>query len=169
MRSSRLTAGVAVGAGITLTATVTGCTSQPRTVAVVLPTPAGPQTEATCVKVLAGLPAELDAGVARLQTTPTSPLVGAWGSRSAPIIVRCGVGVPKTYDPAAELTAVNIDSTGEVGWYAEKRGSVSILTSVRRPVKVELTLPARYRPDVVLGSVTKVVAQLTPAGADTPD
>ena len=74
--------------------------------------------------------------------------------------------IPKDYDPAAELTAVNIDATGEVAWYPSRAGSVTVLTTVRRPVKVELTLPGRYRPDVILGSVTKVVATTTPKGSD---
>lgn len=102
----------------------------------------------------------------RVPTHPFSPLVAAWGSTRTPIVVRCGVSTPTDYDPAAELTAVNIDNTGEVAWFSHTVGKTSTLTTVRRPVKVELTLPSRYRADVILGAVTKVVATKTPKGAD---
>lgn len=115
---------------------------------------------------MAKLPARLDTAVVRVAVTPTSPLVEAWGSPSAPVVVRCGVGLPASYQLDAQLTALNIDNTGEVGWFAEDRGSMTVLTSVRRPVKIELTLPKSYRADVVLGSVTKVVAKYTPKGSD---
>lgn len=113
-----------------------------------------------CTRLIAALPRSLDTGVNQRATSPYSPFVAAWGAQAA-VVVRCGVAIPPAYQPAATLTVINV-GTGPVDWFAETDGSVTTLTTVTRPVKVELTLPSRYRADVILGSVSRVVVATTP-------
>jgi hypothetical protein len=80
--------------------------------------------------------------VERLRDVPGA----TWGD--PPIVLRCGVGRPKHYDPATGCqTADGLD------WYVPAKGmndqSVDVvMTTIGRDPRIEVTLPARYRPPV---------------------
>jgi uncharacterized protein DUF3515 len=93
----------------------------------------------------------------RERRTTGSRLGAAWGD--PPIVLRCGVGRPKDYDPAAGCQTVN-----GLDWFVPEKGmndqSVDVvMTTIGRDPTVEVTLPAQYRPPatamVDLASVIK--------------
>ena len=142
-----------------------GCSgSSSSNVHVAVPTPLASEA-ALCARLMPALPSTLDTGVTAIPATPVSPLVRAWGKRSDPVVVRCGVTLPKDYHLDSQLTTVDYGS-GPVGWFLVTHGQRATLTSVRRPVKIEIRLPKRYRVDVVLAAISSVVAKLVPLGAD---
>ncbi len=69
-----------------------------------------------------------------------------WGDPS--IVLRCGVGTPKDYDPTTGCqTADGLD------WYVPAKGMNDqsadvVMTTIGRDPRVEVTLPAKYRPPV---------------------
>jgi hypothetical protein len=76
--------------------------------------------------------------------TTGSRLGAAWGD--PPIVLRCGVGKPKDYDPATGCQTVN-----GLDWYVPQKGmddqSVDVvMTTLGREPAVQVTLPAQYRP-----------------------
>jgi hypothetical protein len=80
------------------------------------------------------------------RTTSGSSLGAAWGDPA--IVLRCGVGKPKDYDPVTGCqTADGLD------WYVPEKGmndqSVDVvMTTIGRDPRIEVSLPARYRPPV---------------------
>jgi hypothetical protein len=61
-------------------------------------------------------------------------------------VLRCGVGKPEHYDPAAGCQTVN-----GLDWYVPEKGmndqSVDVvMTTIGREPAVQVTLPAQYRP-----------------------
>lgn len=139
---------------------LTGCRAGPLAIPVVAPVGLSGLSTQVCERLMAALPVSLDRGVNQRATAPYSPFVAAWGGHPA-VVLRCGVPLPRAFQPAADLTVIDV-GTGPVDWFAETRGSATTLTTVTRPVKVELTVPARYRADVVLGAITRVVVATTP-------
>lgn len=101
-------------------------------------------TEAACRSLVAALPSR----VSDQQRVPVSGsrLGAAWGDPA--IVLRCGVGRPRDYDPTTGCqTADGLD------WYVPAQGmndqSVDVvMTTIGRAPAVEVTVPARYRPPV---------------------
>jgi hypothetical protein len=97
-----------------------------------------------CEALVKALPAHVSDQKRR--RTSGSPLGAAWGDPA--IVLRCGVGKPKGYDPLTGCqTADGLD------WYVPKDGmndqSVDVvMTTIGRDPAIEVALPARYRPPV---------------------
>ena len=78
--------------------------------------------------------------------TDGSPLGAAWGDPA--IVLRCGVGEPEGYDKFASCQVAN-----GLGWFVpddqiEDQGKDVVMTSVERTPRVEVRVPAEYRPPV---------------------
>lgn len=130
--------------------------------AVEVPPPRPPASVAHLCQALRGrLPAKVH-GRSRRSTTPTSPLVIAWGSPA--IVVRCGVPRPAALKPTSELVTVN-----GVNWFGVPVDRPVTFTAVGRLAYVEVTVPAAYRPagDVLieLGGAVKAAIPATPDGS----
>jgi hypothetical protein len=73
-----------------------------------------------------------------------SPYAAAWGDR--PIVLRCGVGKPVGYDRFSPCQTVN-----GIGWFIpeeqidDDRADI-LMTTVTREPRVEVLVPASYRP-----------------------
>jgi hypothetical protein len=99
---------------------------------------------ATCESLVKALPSHVSDQ--RRRRTSGSALGAAWGDPA--IVLRCGVGKPKDYDPLTGCqTADGLD------WYVPQAGmndqSVDVvMTTIGRDPAIEVTLPARYRPPV---------------------
>jgi hypothetical protein len=95
-----------------------------------------------CVKLIAAVPARV--GNQRRRTTSGSPYAAAWGDPA--IVLRCGVGAPAGFTPFSACQRVN-----GVDWFAPDsmfidQGSDVLLTTIGRAPRVEVLVPARYRP-----------------------
>jgi hypothetical protein len=143
------------------------CASCSRSSKLSVPPPQpGPADAAACARLIAALPGSIDTGVPTVATSPVSPLTKAYGKRSAPVVVRCGVGLPKGFQPTSQLLVLD-PGAGPVGWFDVTRGTTTVLTAVRRTPHVELTIPSIYRADVVLGNVSITIGKTLPRGTDT--
>jgi hypothetical protein len=78
-------------------------------------------------------------GRPRRATTPTSPLVTAWGSPA--IVLRCGVPRPAALQPTSELAVIN-----GISWLAVPPERPVTFTAVGRRAYVEVTVPLAYSP-----------------------
>jgi hypothetical protein len=75
-----------------------------------------------------------------------SPYAAAWGE--PPIVLRCGVGAPEGFDKFSSCQRVN-----GVDWYVpeetiDDQGADVLMTTVGRSPRVEVLVPADYRPPV---------------------
>jgi hypothetical protein len=138
----------------------------PGTVHVAPPAPAA-RSGAACERLRAALPATLD-GHARRTTTPASPFTAACGD--PPIVMRCGVGLPRAYQPTSQLFTID-----GVDWLPEQLAKKYIFTTVGLQAGVELTVPHRYAPEVnaatdmsvVVGKAMRASASATPGDGAT--
>lgn len=124
---------VLVAAG--LLASVAGCGSGP--VEAPVPRPAA-SAAALCRTLHDRLPHK----VYRLgprKTSPTSPLVTAWGSPA--VVLRCGVPRPAQLQPTSQLAVIDT-----VAWLPVPPTRPVTFTAVGRAVYVEVTVPADYSP-----------------------
>ena len=102
------------------------------------------RARAACTSLVRALPGHVSDQPRR--RTTGSRLGAAWGD--PPILLRCGVGRPEDYDPATGCqTADGLD------WYVPAKGMTDqsvdvVMTTIGRDPRVELTLPAQYRPPV---------------------
>ena len=144
---------VAALAGIVGLATLAGCGSSNR-VAVDAPRPTG-QIASACANLIARLPDDLAVGERRRPTRPTSPYTAAFGD--PPVIVRCGVAIPR-YDPTADVLTV-----GGVEWLLLPGGSNSRqrFLAYHSDLRVEVTVDAPELPANVLPPVSTLVAAAT--------
>ena len=69
---------------------------------------------------------------------PRSPLVHAWGS--PPIVLRCGVAQPASYDPGSPQTAT-VDG---VIWFQQIGQQSVTWTAIRHDADLELIVPISY-------------------------
>lgn len=76
--------------------------------------------------------------------------------------------MPRGYSPLAQLLVID-PGQGPVGWFSEQRSSRTVLTATRRPQRVELVIPKRYRADVILGNVSTAIDKTLARGGDTDD
>lgn len=113
-----------------------GCTSP-------LAVPAAPHAaDPACASVVLALPRELD-GMARIPTGSQATV--AWGDRTSPVVLRCGVDPPPpTTDPCVNVD----DGTIAVDWVAvagvadEDGAAPWTFTTYGRQPAVEVTVPA---------------------------
>ena len=102
------------------------------------------QDRAACEALVADLPTHV-AGHRLVKRLPDVP--GAtWGDPA--IVLRCGVGKPKGYNPLLKCQVVN-----GMGWFVPKDGMFDqsvdvVMTAISRTPYVEVTVPAKYRPPV---------------------
>ena len=78
--------------------------------------------------------------------TSGNPLGAAWGDPA--IVLRCGVPTPKGYNQFASCQTVN-----DLDWFVPDKTSEDqsldvVLTTIGREPRVELVVPAEYRPPV---------------------
>ena len=133
-----LTRLVAVALATTALAAV-GLVACSDTVAVVPPAPAR-EVAAVCAALTGALPQQVGSE-SRRSTTPESALTAAWGSPA--IVLRCGVGEPTAFRPRSKLVTVN-----GVDWFAEQRPDGYVFTTWGRTVRVEVSVPKEYAPEV---------------------
>jgi hypothetical protein len=116
-------------------------------------------TAALCKKLHDRLPQKLH-GRSRRTTTPSSPLVTAWGSPA--IVLRCGVPRPVALQPTSELAVLN-----GVSWLGVPTERPVTFTAVGRRAYVEVTVPRAYEPpgDVLIELADPIKA-MVPANPD---
>jgi hypothetical protein len=148
---------LAVGGLLTvLSPLVTGCGAG----AVEAPVPQPPASVARlCHALRDRLPQKVH-GRARRTTTPTSPLVTAWGSPA--IVVRCGVPRPTALRLTSELAVIN-----GISWLPVPPDRPVTFTAVGRLAYVEVTVPPAYAPpgDVLIELAGPIRATI-PATSD---
>ena len=100
------------------------------------PSPSG-SVAIACARLVNYLPSQLDGHRSRV-VEPRSPLVHAWGS--PPIVLRCGVPEPASYDPGSRFTAT-VDG---VIWFQQTTAKRVTWTAIRHSADVELIVPTSY-------------------------
>lgn len=113
---------------------------------VAVPSPSA-KTRALCAGLAAALPAEVD-GLPRHTLEPASRLTAGWGDPT--VVLRCGVARPevltpgsRTYDPTSDAADVN-----GVSWLVQRTADGYRFTTTGRVAFVEVSVPARYAPEV---------------------
>ncbi len=76
--------------------------------------------------------------------TDGNPLGAAWGDPA--IVLRCGVGEPRGFDQFSSCQVAN-----GLGWFVpdeqvQDQGQDVVMTTVERSPRVEVVVPADYRP-----------------------
>lgn len=122
-------------------------------------------TRRLCQELAHTLPSRL-AGHDRRIVSPSSPLTAAWGD--PPVVLRCGVPLPASMPPTAELTVVNGISWFPAGSAATGSGSgPGLFTEVGRQARVELTVPATDEPaGPILVRLSDLITSVIPARPD---
>lgn len=114
---------------------------------VAVPTPSA-KASAICGRLHAALPAKVD-GLTRRTLEPASRLTTGWGDPT--VVLRCGVPRPEvltpgsdTYNPTSDAADVN-----GVSWLVQQlEGGGYRFTTTGRKAFVEVTVPAKYAPEV---------------------
>lgn len=111
------------------------------------------QDRAECQQFLDDLPTEL-AGEKTRVVTPADALGAAWGNPA--ITLTCGVSLPAEFDQFANCTEAN-----GVGWFIppeaaqDPSSDVTVTAAGHRPI-VQVTIPAKYRPEGVASVITEL-------------
>jgi hypothetical protein len=95
-----------------------------------------------CEALVEALPAEVSDQPRR--ETDGNPLGAAWGDPA--IVLRCGVGAPRGFDRFSRCEVAN-----GLGWFVPEEQVQDqdldvVMTTVERSPRVEVTVPAEYRP-----------------------
>ena len=106
---------------------------------VIAAVPAPRADSAECRALLAALPDRLGDLSRAAAAEPVPVGAVAWGTESAPVILRCGLGRPAEFVVGAPLQVVD-----DVQWFRIDDAEIgrSTWVSVDRPVYVALTLPS---------------------------
>jgi hypothetical protein len=123
--------------------------------------PSGDATvDATCARVISGLPLQL--GPLTPRTIQAERTV-AWGDPA--IVLRCGVSRPADLSPGSTTPAVLV---GDVYWFRTGSGDGDVFTSIDRAVYVEVRVPRAqsYMPLPTLGAA---IAATLPAVCAVPE
>ncbi|KUL39830.1 hypothetical protein ADL22_15445 [Streptomyces sp. NRRL F-4489] len=150
-------------AALTLLAAVSaaaGCSSAPR---VAVPSPTG-EAARQCRALHRDLPRAVD-GLGRGTAEPVSDFTAIWGDPA--VELRCGVPKPEVLRHGSEHYNPNPDSAevNGVQWLFEKQDDGYRFTTVLRKVYVEVTVPAKYAPEVnVLPDLAPSIRATIPAG-----
>ncbi len=137
-------AAVALGAAA---AALSGCSSA---VEVTVPGAGGGEA---CAAAGAQWPATVS-GMARRDTSPSSPAVAAWGDPA--VIARCGV-------PAPAPTSTECVEVDGVGWIPEPLSDGTRFTSFGTDPALEVLVPSAYAPEPLL------LPAFAPAARTLPD
>lgn len=119
--------------------------------------PANPAADAACAKVFAQLPVRLGQLAVR-RTESQSQYVSAWGDPA--VVLRCGVGRPAALAPNASDLVYDI-GTGEgrtVEWLARQVPGGTYLTSIDRPVYVEVFIPGSFSAAGPMPELSRAIA-----------
>ncbi|MGI8577223.1 MAG: DUF3515 domain-containing protein [Nocardioidaceae bacterium] len=123
-----------VATSATLSLAVAGCGGD---VAVTAPNPA-PPADAQCRTLIGNLPDKVSGQDTR-SVTPSDALAGAWGDPA--IVLRCGVVKPAGLQPTSSCAEID-----NVGWFADKRSSDWLFTTIGRSTYVQVSVPNSYQP-----------------------
>ncbi|MET7764161.1 DUF3515 domain-containing protein [Streptomyces sp. NPDC005336] len=104
-----------------------------------VPTPS-PQAASVCRALHKELPTTVD-GLKRRTAGPASDFTAVWGDPA--VQLRCGVARPEALTASTRSAEVN-----GVDWLPEKQKHGYRFTTVLRRAYVEVTVPARYAPEV---------------------
>jgi len=122
------------------------------------PTKVSAGDAARCKALVEALPDKV-ADKPRRPTTGNA-FAGAWGDPA--IVLRCGVGVPEGYDKFSSCQRAN-----GVDWFvpesviADQRADV-VMTTLGRSPRVEVTVPADYRPTLApMADLATAIKQTT--------
>lgn len=113
------------------------------------PYTAEPGSTEVCSALIDDLPEVVDDAVRR-EIKPDSSLAAAWGQPA--IVLRCGVPMPSSYRPDAQLFDVD-----GVGWLIDEGEGGTFFTVADRQVWVEVAVPDDYAPEA------NVLVDLAPA------
>ncbi|NEE03626.1 DUF3515 domain-containing protein [Phytoactinopolyspora halotolerans] len=109
----------------------------------------------TCATLIDRLPDVLGDAVRR-DVEPDSLPVAAWGQPA--IVLRCGVHLPGSYRPDAQLLDIN-----GIGWFAEEGDGGTFFTATDRETMVEVAIPDDYAPEgFILEELNPVIADVIP-------
>lgn len=119
---------------------------------------------AECETLLGALPDELVPGYARLDLSNVASLddasAAAWGGNSVePIVIRCGVAAPASYEPGAQLTQIN-----DTPWFQEENsdGTATLLYALGRRTDIAVSLPMGVGEEA-LTKLTNLIEENVPA------
>ncbi|WP_069113993.1 DUF3515 domain-containing protein [Jiangella alba] len=98
-----------------------------------------PGSADVCAALQDALPDTVDDAIER-DVDPSSEYVAAWGQPA--IVLRCGVAMPASYRPDAQLFDVD-----GVGWLADEGEGGIFFTAVDREVLIEVAVPDDYAPE----------------------
>ncbi len=126
-------------------AVLSACSSA---VEVAVPAGAGP----ACAAAAGRWPASVS-GMARRDTSPSSPAVAAWGDPA--VIARCGVA-------ALAPTSTECVEVDGVGWIPEPLSDGTRFTSFGTDPAVEVLVPKAYAPEPLLLPAFAAVASALP-------
>lgn len=131
----------------------------------VAPPNPGTDSRRLCQMLAHKLPSRMS-GHDRRAVSPASPLTAAWGD--PPVVLRCGVPLPASMPPTAELTVVNGISWFPAGSAASGSGSgPGLFTEVGRQARVELTVPPADEPaGRILVRISDLIRSVIPARPD---
>jgi hypothetical protein len=108
-----------------------------------------------CTAVAARWPTAVS-GMARRDTSPSSPAVAAWGDPA--VIARCGV-------PALGPTSTECLEVDGVGWVPQALSDGTRFTSFGTDPALEVLVPADYAPEpLLLPAFTAAAGALPPNG-----
>lgn len=100
----------------------------------------GSPSDPTCDAFLASVPVIIVERRLR-ETVPTDLSAAAWGD--PPIVVRCGVGAPATFEPTSAVIEVE-----SITWFPEPLSNGTLFTTVDRSPGIEVTVPRDLTPEV---------------------
>jgi Protein of unknown function (DUF3515) len=113
-------------------------------------------SEQACAALLDALP-EVVSDAVRREVEPASDLAAAWGD--PPVVLRCGVPLPREYRADAQL----LDVDG-VGWFPVDGKGGTFFTATDREPYVEVAVPDDYAPEaVVLADLAVAINSTIPA------
>lgn len=97
----------------------------------------------TCADLVAALPDTVD-DLERRDTEPADAPAAAWGD--PPVVLRCGVDMPPSFDDYATCQEVN-----GIGWYIPDEQVTGApeaitMTTIGRDVNIEVALPEEHFP-----------------------
>jgi hypothetical protein len=103
----------------------------------------GPAEESNCSELVGALPDTVD-GAARRDVDPEDAPAAAWGD--PPILLRCGVEMPREYDDFATC-----QETNGVGWFIPEEQMTGspraiTMTTIGRDVNIEVSMPVEHFP-----------------------